>query len=129
MTVTDIRPSRRRNQPSEAQERLRETASPREVAKAVEAMSTGMLRCRRMRQHKWEPSNAVKIRGGFQEWLACERCDAKKERLYNSRGSIVAYGEIEYPEGYLLVGLGRLDERGRDVINLASLQRDVVGER
>lgn len=110
---------------SEAYERLREEANPREVRKAVEGMSDDMLLCRRMRQHSWTPSAASKVRGGYREVLVCTRCEAVKERKYNGRGHVMDYGTVRYPEGYLLKGVGRLGEAGRDVINLASLQRAI----
>lgn len=124
--VIDIKGSKHETElMSEARERLTEDANPREVAALARAMDPMLLRCRRMRQHKWEPTAASKVRGGFEEHLVCERCDATKARWYNSKGHIVEYGPVQYPDGYLFTGLGRLGAEGRDVINLASLQADL----
>jgi hypothetical protein len=111
---------------SEAYERLSEEARPADVRRLAEAMDEAMLECRRFRQHRWTPSSATKVRGGFNETLICDRCGAEKDRFYNSRGRLTEYSAVRYPEGYLFTGLGRMGQDGRDAINLVSLRRTVA---
>lgn len=111
--------------PSEAAERLTEEATPRQVARAIAGMSAGMLRCRRLRQHNWEPASVEKERGRFIEVLVCTRCDSYKSFKYSAKGRVAERRPITYSEGYLLIGLGKIGEAGRDVINRTSLQADM----
>jgi hypothetical protein len=54
--------------------------------------------------------------------LQCKRCTAKKDQqISGTDGSIIWTGQIEYPEGYLFTGVGRLTSEAMGVVRLASV--------
>lgn len=98
-------------------------ADPEDVAAAARHMTQAQLECRSL-GHNWRPLEA--------EWSAadnaydvsnrCVRCRTVRVMLWNARGHVIS-SHYEYPDGYLMVGLGRVVGEGRDALRLESVGR------
>ena len=96
-----------------------------ELQAAMAEMTEEMVECRdiahsyRKWSTRWIPAD--------REWesqLLCVRCGTIRIRRINgSTGAIVA-SSYQYAEGYLVKGLGRLDQADRGALRLHSMQFD-----
>ena len=93
-----------------------------QLASAIGHMSDSQLQCRDF-GHSWRPYTVeyVAQRRQYLEALRCSRCRTMRVRLLGERGELLGNRYI-YPDGYLAVGMGRLDSDDRDAVRLASLQ-------
>lgn len=94
-----------------------------QIRKFVKTQPVSYLLCRE-RNHPWDDGTAKRVRGGFERTLVCPRCDAKKHQKLD-RNAHVLSDHIEYPEGYLNEGGGRLSTEGRDLIRKANVTRSL----
>lgn len=86
--------------------------------KTIEGWTDEALKCRTV-QHQWEPYTAKKIKGGFEQLMACLRCEAEKTLRFDNKGYITG-SHISYPDGYLAPkGTGQLDADDRARLRLA----------
>ena len=83
--------------------------------------------CRDWR-HSWRPYRAWKIRGGFEEHRQCAVCGAVVVRLLDSRGYQTSR-RIQYPDGYVVKGMGRLTEDDRAELRLAGVRERAKREQ
>lgn len=97
-------------------------ADPAEVEKAAARWSEIFLQCRTYGHH-WEPARATwNARERYFHQIQRCRCTSERHAEIGERGQKYAQW-IDYAEGYLLEGLGRIGTEGRDVLRLASLRR------
>ena len=73
--------------------------------------------------HNWRPSTARRLRDStYEAVVTCERCAARRVRLLSARGAVLS-NHYEYPEQYLIPGMGRLTGTDRDSLRLESVLR------
>lgn len=96
----------------------------------VEAMSEqwqdAIVQCR-IYGHAWRPLTVRRHGLGFVVTQSCHRCRNMREQNMDSRG----YGtpwKMRYEDGYLLTGLGRIDQEGRAVLRLAAIRHLTIIE-
>jgi hypothetical protein len=99
-----------------------------DVEAAAVSWTTQQLECRDMGHH-WVPMDAVHIRRlqYYRVSHNCSRCGMVRVRELSESGHVYATS-YEYPDGYLLQGLGRIAGDGKDAIRLAALLRGDVAE-
>lgn len=95
------------------------------VARA-ENLKTSHLLCRTI-GHSWKPQAAVfypKIRAYYTAYR-CTRCRTERVAWLDSQGRPTSGGgsRYNYPEGYVMPGVGHLDTDDRGVLRLAALSR------
>ena len=104
----------------------------RTLDEAIDAWSDGVIECRAEFQHQWRRLTVAHRPGFFTIRQRCTRCRNERERDINERGYVVSKWRRTYRPGYLLAGLGRLDEDHRATLRIASLRNanivDVVDE-
>lgn len=99
-------------------------AETADVEVFAQGASTNHLLCREL-HHSWLPHTIGAYRdGGFKRTLRCPRCKTLKHMEISNRG-LVTSASYEYPEGYLVEGLGRIVGEARGVLRLASITRAV----
>jgi hypothetical protein len=86
------------------------------------------VRCRTWR-HAWGPYDVETLprRSGYVQTLRCERCGALRWYTLDRRGDVTSRGGRRYPDGYLLRGIGRLDEDDRARLRLMSVEGQIRG--
>src|SRR5882762_6238290 len=96
---------------------------PVDVDKLVHEMSTEFLQCRDF-NHSWRPFTAewVSEEKSFRVQLKCQRCKAKRVRYIGQSGGLIS-SHYDYPDGYLIKGLGPLSGTDRDYLRLQSVMR------
>lgn len=99
-------------------------ATPRAVRKAALSMDEQHLHCRDY-GHSWQPYSVAEEGRGFVRELICS-CEAIRKDRLDRRGGVVSSG-IDYPEGYLLKGLGRVTGETKGIIRLQSIMADMNG--
>lgn len=94
-----------------------------DVAHAIAGMPESHLQCRDF-GHSWRPLHVESIpqRSAYLEQLACMRCQTVRNRLIDSRNGHQLSQSYKYADGYLIHGLGRLDEDDRGTLRLSALQ-------
>lgn len=104
-------------------------AAPEEVAAQVKNWDDDVLRCRTY-GHQWQPSRAPLNRKGFYSVTEfCPRCTCSRHYEMSTRGVIFGHPTIEYAEGYLTNGLGRIVGDAKGVVRLAAITHTVPEER
>jgi len=93
------------------------------VSQYAKGLSNEFLLCRTYR-HPWQPETATwnKAYRYYHVTHICPRCGSRKHEEMSERGQVYS-GWIEYAEGYLLEGVGRIAGDGRDVLRLTSIER------
>ncbi len=96
---------------------------------AIDQWTDGIIECRAGFQHQWRRLTVAHRPGVFTIRERCARCRAvERERDINERGYVVSKWRRSYRPGYLLEGLGRLDEDHRATLRIASLRNVTVVE-
>ena len=92
-----------------------------ELQQAVKSMDLSFVQCRDF-GHSWRPYTArwSAADNAYQSQLQCQRCKALRVRWLSRTGHQLG-GQYDYPEGYLVKGMGRLTGTDRDVIRLQSV--------
>lgn len=100
-----------------------------QLERQLQVMPEDYLLCRELR-HAWGPYTAAYMRGQrnvIERTLQCKRCKGRKDQQISGKdGSILWSGQIEYPEGYLFTGVGRITSETMGVIRLASITHQLV---
>lgn len=100
-----------------------------ELERQIQVVPEDYLLCRELR-HAWGPYTAAYMKGRrnvIERTLQCKRCTAKKDQqISGTDGSILWSGQIEYPEGYLFTGVGRLTSEAMGVVRLASVTNSLM---
>ncbi len=92
------------------------------LRQVVDDMSTDFVQCRDW-GHSWEPYTARPAEHGcFASVLRCKRCKNVRTRIIGPRGQVISSG-YDYPDGYLVQGMGRLTGTDRDMLRLSSIMR------
>lgn len=91
-------------------------ADSSDVARAAKDMNVDMLMCRDF-GHPWVTRHINRYRDYFERLLVCPRCHSKAAQQLGRDGTVLGR-RYEYAEGYLFVGLGRLDAQSKGVLRL-----------
>lgn len=113
---------RRRRAP---QQRVDREAPDFSLAAVIDTMRVEHVQCRDF-GHSWRPYTAARLRGGgYESTLRCSRCRTLRKRTLGNHGQVLA-SSYEYPEQYIILGLGRLVGEEKDHLRLASIQHVLV---
>lgn len=93
-----------------------------EVNQAIQGMAVEFLHCRDY-GHNWRPNTAHRLpkNQGFDEVLRCTTCDTYRHRVLDIFGDVIT-NIYQYPDGYLIEGLGRLVGRERGLLRIAAVE-------
>lgn len=82
----------------------------------------------RARQHLWEPATATWDREAraYDIGERCARCASTRRQLISQRGEVLR-SVIDYAEGYLAKGIGRIVGDAKDAVRLEMVTRMVGG--
>lgn len=102
-------------------------APPDDVAKFAASLDIKPLICRSS-SHVWAAlTSSVRQVEGHLHWTTdCDQCGTTRTVVYTADGYIVSR-RYEYPEGYLLSGLGRVDRHSRALMRVEMFSR-MVGD-
>lgn len=94
----------------------------RTVSSAISDMTDSQLQCRDF-GHSWRPYTVefVPQHRHYLEALRCTRCRTMRVRVLSDSGALLGNRYI-YSDGYLVQGVGRLEQEDRDAMRLASLE-------
>lgn len=96
-------------------------ASLDDVERLADQWTPDILRCRTY-GHLWEPQQATynsKYRY-YKVVQICRSCDSYRNMELDSRGHVVSQS-IDYADGYLSKGVGRIIGDGRDILRLQTV--------
>lgn len=94
----------------------------RTLDEAIEEWSAGVIECRSEFQHQWRRLTVAHRPGVYTIRQRCVRCRNERERDINEQGYVLSKWRRTYRPGYLLAGLGRLDENHRATLRIESLR-------
>jgi hypothetical protein len=100
----------------------------RTLDEAIDQWSDGVIECRADTQHQWRRLTVAHRPGFFTIRQRCARCRNERERDINEQGYVLTKWRRTYRPGYLLSGVGRLDEDHRATLRIASLRNANVVE-
>lgn len=100
----------------------------RTLDEAMEEWSDGVIECRAGSQHVWRRLAVAHRPGVYTIRQRCARCRNERERDMNERGYWVSKWRRAYRPGYLLKGIGRLDDDDRARLNLVWLKNANIVE-
>lgn len=89
------------------------------VDQIIEGIDPTSLVCRDF-AHSWTSWYAKRTEDGFERGLRCTNCDTRKVQKLDTLGYIAA-SRYEYPDGYVLKGVGRVNAEFKACVRLASL--------
>lgn len=97
-------------------------AAPKDVRKMAQTWDQDQLECR-LYGHDWKPQRANQ--DGKTLLIAvvqlCPRCDSERHQEISGRTGAVFAQWIDYGEGYLMQGMGRIGSDGRNVLRLEAV--------
>jgi hypothetical protein len=96
-------------------------ANIHDVELLAEDLSDNFLRCRDF-GHQWKMANAKKVGRTWERTMYCPSCKYNKHQVLDSHGVIITE-KPDYPDGYLIKGMGRINGDGKAVLRLASTIR------
>lgn len=94
-------------------------ASPLDAAKFAKSIPTEYVGCRAY-GHQWDLARAEKRKSTVEVWIWCRRCKCNRRETVSRSGEVLTR-KREYPEGYLVRGIGRINDRG--VFRVESVSR------
>lgn len=97
-------------------------ATRRRIEKFVADLPIEFLECRQF-GHAWTASTVTKTGGRFEVTIRCLRCASYAVERLRSDGVRNGKRNIQYVEGYLSHGLGRLDGAARAALRLELADR------
>lgn len=96
------------------------------MADLLDSMPDEFLECRE--QHAW-----VKAGTAWDARLKCytrvrycPRCEGTRKQRIAADGSLIGHAFYEYPDGYLIKGIGRIGSDGRDQMRLYNIRREIA---
>lgn len=94
-----------------------------DVENAIHDMPSTFLQCRDF-NHSWRPYTAKwnAAERCYDVQLRCSRCKTIRERKLNANGAIIS-SNYDYPDGYLIKGMGRITGDERNALRLESVKR------
>lgn len=102
-------------------ERTAKMASLGDVEKLAEALTDQYLHCRDF-GHQWRMANAKREGNIRTRTMFCPSCKYQKYQTLDSHGLVIEE-KPDYPEGYLIKGLGRIVGDVKGALRLASVDR------
>lgn len=88
---------------------------------AIERWSSGTIECRGEFNHLWRRLTVAHRPGVYTVRQRCTRCRNEREHDLNEQGYVLSGWRRSYREGYLVKGLGRMDEDDRARLRILSL--------
>lgn len=93
-----------------------------EVREWADTLPDKYLQCRDL-GHNWRPYDVRRHRdGGFERVHRCTSCRGRRYQHLTSDGMILG-SRLDYPDGYLHSGQGRITGNSRGALRLASMVR------
>lgn len=98
-----------------------------DVEGTIADMPDRFIQCRDF-QHSWRPHGASLDTAArcYDVQLKCTRCKAIRNRIIGLDGEVLR-SNYDYPDGYLIKGLGRITGGGRNMLRLESIRRVLPG--
>lgn len=100
-------------------------ATREDVRQLSQELSEAFLHCRDY-GHQWRMANAERHGRGSRvirtRTMYCPSCKYNKYQTFDSRG-IMVEEKVDYPEGYLIKGLGRITGDTKGLIRIESIDR------
>lgn len=94
-----------------------------EVAELADHWPAAFLACRNY-GHQWAPLRAViNARGWVDVRELCPRCTSERSYEMSPRGRVYGHPSIDYAEGYLASGLGRIQGEAKEAVRAGSIRR------
>lgn len=106
---------------SEQAPKAPKVASREDVKHLAEELSEAYLHCRDY-GHQWRMANAERKGRTRTRTMFCPSCKYNKYQTFDSRGVLIEQ-KHDYPEGYLIKGLGRIVGDTKGLIRLESIDR------
>lgn len=103
--------------------RAGQTSSDLELA--IAEMKPEFVRCRDGNHH-WMPHTVRTASYGYERIRKCDSCMSFRSTLLDHRGYVIEDKGINYTDGYVLVGLGRLSGDDRAAVRLNQVKREVT---
>jgi hypothetical protein len=104
-------------------------ADASEVKRQARQWTDDVLECRTY-GHIWRPHSA-RYNSRYKYWQVvqrCQRCTSERRRQLTQRGKRTS-SYIDYVDGYLSEGLGRITGEAREILELATITRVFTVER
>jgi hypothetical protein len=97
---------------------------------AVERWTPGMLECRAANSHPWRRWTITHRPGAYTVFQRCPRCRNERYRTMSDRTGqwLDSHWSRTYRPGFLLKGLGRLNEDDRAMLRLRDIANAQVTE-
>lgn len=84
----------------------------------------GYTECRTI-GHGWKSLEAGWLKdGNIERVLGCTRCEARRIQVLNKQGYLI-HSHYNYPDGYAMKGVGRLDADGRAILRITSVAKQL----
>ena len=96
-------------------------ATPDSVRQATRVWTSEQITCRTY-GHNWTPRTVFHRPGAYTITQVCGRCGNERYHDMDERGYVLSRWRMNYRDGYLLKGMGRIGADGRSQLRLASLQ-------
>jgi hypothetical protein len=100
-------------------------ATPEDALEVSGEWSNEWLECRTY-GHTWKPQAATytKDRKAIATTQLCPRCECERHALLDARTGWVISSRIDYPDGYLLKGVGRMTGDAKGALRLSLVTRE-----
>jgi hypothetical protein len=93
-----------------------------DLDRVIDDMPIEYVQCRDY-MHGWRSFTAKRIDNGLiEQTQRCGRCRSTRTRVLNGRGGVVESWKIDYVDGYLIKGLGRITGADADHVRLRSVE-------
>lgn len=94
-----------------------------DVTSFAQGLEDDYLTCRTW-AHSWDPGTSTVRRESYRIYwaISCRSCGTARTRVISPRGEIIA-NQYQYPDGYTLKGIGRIDSGGLALFRLEALER------
>jgi len=99
-------------------------ASPNDVRRMAQAWDQDQLECR-LYGHDWQPQRANQDRKTLLIAVVqvCPRCESERHQEINGRTGDVFAQWIDYGDGYLMKGFGRIQGSARSTLRLEAVTK------
>lgn len=99
-------------------------ASPEDTLEAAQDWTDAFLECRTY-GHPWKGQSAsyTKDRTAIATTELCRSCESERHSLLDARTGWVMSSHIDYADGYLLKGLGRITGDAKGAVRLTMVTR------
>lgn len=101
-----------------------ERASLRRLRQFVADLPAEFLECRQY-NHAWTGHTVTRGKKQYTVVLLCLRCKSHAREILSDDGSREGKRSIQYVEGYLAHGMGRLDGQARAALRLEGVHRNL----